>query len=315
MSGRARQASCSSATSRLPSSGRPRRKAAAERTLADRWKHTPQSSTTRSSRWPSNCVKSRCPRWVKARSCSRSAPCRSADRTSTRRTKPIRGRSTFRSSSATSSAEPSPASAAAFAASAKATASSARPPRRSAASACCAEPDATTCVPSRKGFGYGIDGAMAQWVRVPARCLHRIPDSLPFDIACLCEPHAVAYQSMCVNSVIHPGDLVVVLGPGPIGLLCARMAALSGADPLIVAGVTADAPRLETARTPRGDADGRPAAGGFGRSGARLLSDWCGSRLRCDRSEPAARGRASSDAPGRAGHRRWDGLRTRSRWT
>ena len=102
--------------------------------------------------------------------------------------------------------------------------------------------------PSRKGFGYGVDGAMAQWVRVPARCLHHIPDSLPFDIACLTEPHAVAYQSMCVNSTIRPGDLVVVLGPGPIGLLCARMAALSGADPLIVAGVTADAPRLEAAR-------------------------------------------------------------------
>ena len=102
--------------------------------------------------------------------------------------------------------------------------------------------------PSRKGFGYGIDGAMARWVRVPARCLHHIPDSLPFDIACLSEPHAVAYQSMCVNSTIRPGDLVVVLGPGPIGLLCARMAALSGADPLIVAGVTADAPRLEAAR-------------------------------------------------------------------
>ena len=48
--------------------------------------------------------------------------------------------------------------------------------------------------PSRKGFGYGIDGAMARWVRVPARCLHRIPDSLPFDIACLAEPHAVAYE-------------------------------------------------------------------------------------------------------------------------
>jgi alcohol dehydrogenase/L-iditol 2-dehydrogenase len=102
--------------------------------------------------------------------------------------------------------------------------------------------------PSRKGFGYGIDGAMARWVRVPARCLHHIPDSLPFDLACLSEPHAVAYQSMCVNSTIRPGDLVVVLGPGPIGLLCARMAALSGADPLIVAGVTADAPRLEAAR-------------------------------------------------------------------
>jgi alcohol dehydrogenase/L-iditol 2-dehydrogenase len=102
--------------------------------------------------------------------------------------------------------------------------------------------------PSRKGFGYGINGAMSQYVRVPARCLHHIPDSLPFDLACLAEPHSVAYQAMCVNSTIRPGDVVVVLGPGPIGLLCTRMAALSGADPLIVAGLTVDAPRLEAAR-------------------------------------------------------------------
>lgn len=102
--------------------------------------------------------------------------------------------------------------------------------------------------PSRKGFGYGIDGAMARWVRVPTRCLHHIPASLPFEIACLSEPHAVAYQAMCINATIRPGDLVVVLGPGPIGLLCTRMAALSGADPLIVAGLTIDEGRLETAR-------------------------------------------------------------------
>jgi len=101
--------------------------------------------------------------------------------------------------------------------------------------------------PHRKGFGYGIDGAMAPYVRVPGRCLHRIPDSLPFELACLAEPHAVAYNAMCVNSTIRPADLVVVLGPGPIGLLCARMAALAGADPLIVAGRAADATRLETA--------------------------------------------------------------------
>ena len=102
--------------------------------------------------------------------------------------------------------------------------------------------------PTRLGFGYGLDGGMAQYVRVPARCLHSIPDSLPFDLACLAEPHAVSYQAMCVNSTIRPGDAVVVLGPGPIGLLCARMAALSGADPLIVAGLPADAPRLEAAK-------------------------------------------------------------------
>ena len=101
--------------------------------------------------------------------------------------------------------------------------------------------------PHRKGFGYGIDGAMASYVKVPARCLHRIPDTLPFELACLAEPHAVAYNAICVNSTIRPGDLVVVLGPGPIGLLCARMAALAGADPLIVVGLSSDAARLETA--------------------------------------------------------------------
>ena len=102
--------------------------------------------------------------------------------------------------------------------------------------------------PSRQGFGYGVDGAMTEHVRVPGRCLHRIPDSLPFDIACLAEPHAVAFNAMCVNSTIRPGDAVVVLGPGPIGLLCAKMAVLAGANPLIVAGLSADEPRLETAR-------------------------------------------------------------------
>ena len=101
---------------------------------------------------------------------------------------------------------------------------------------------------ARKGFGYGVNGAMAQFVRVPARCLHKIPDTLPFDVACLAEPHSVAYQAMCVNSRIAPGDFVVVIGPGPIGLLCARMAALSGANPLVVVGLSHDGPRLDTAR-------------------------------------------------------------------
>ena len=53
---------------------------------------------------------------------------------------------------------------------------------------------------------------------------------------------------MCINSTIHPGDLVVVFGSGPIGLLCTRMAALAGANPLVVVGLPQDAPRLEAAR-------------------------------------------------------------------
>ena len=116
--------------------------------------------------------------------------------------------------------------------------------------------------PTRKGFGYGVNGAMAAYVAMPARCLHAIPDTLPFEHACLAEPHAVAYQSMCVNSTIRPGDLVVVLGPGPIGLLCARMAALAGADPLIVAGLppTRRGSRRRARSAPRTPSTSRPAA-------------------------------------------------------
>src|SRR5580693_2238294 len=35
--------------------------------------------------------------------------------------------------------------------------------------------------PDRKGFGYGVNGAMTKYVRVPSRCLHHVPDQLPFE--------------------------------------------------------------------------------------------------------------------------------------
>lgn len=101
--------------------------------------------------------------------------------------------------------------------------------------------------PHRLGFGYGVSGAMAPYVRVPARCLHSIPDGLAFEKAALTEPCCVAYNAVCVNAHIRPGDAVAVLGPGPIGLLCALMAKLSGADPLLVIGLPSDAKRLRAA--------------------------------------------------------------------
>jgi alcohol dehydrogenase/L-iditol 2-dehydrogenase len=97
--------------------------------------------------------------------------------------------------------------------------------------------------PSRRGFGYGVDGAMTRFVRVPARCLHRVPDGLPFERACLTEPSAVAYNAVVNNTRVTPGDRVVVLGPGPIGILCAAVARLAGADVALV-GLERDRARL-----------------------------------------------------------------------
>jgi alcohol dehydrogenase/L-iditol 2-dehydrogenase len=102
--------------------------------------------------------------------------------------------------------------------------------------------------PDRLGFGYGVNGAMASFVKVPARCLHRVPGSLAMEKAALTEPCCVAYNAVCGNSHPRPGDTIAVIGPGPIGLLCAAMAKLSGAGHLIVIGIPADASRLETAK-------------------------------------------------------------------
>jgi L-iditol 2-dehydrogenase len=97
--------------------------------------------------------------------------------------------------------------------------------------------------PSRKGFGYGVDGAMTRFVKVPARCLHRIPDQLGFEEACLTEPCCVAFNAVIENSRIKPGQRIIVLGPGTIGILCAAMAKLCGAEVAIV-GLETDRLRL-----------------------------------------------------------------------
>lgn len=97
--------------------------------------------------------------------------------------------------------------------------------------------------PTRKGFGYGVNGAMTKYVRVPVRCLHHLPDSLPIEKAGLTEPCCVAYNAVAVNSNVKPGDRVVVLGPGPIGLLCAAIARMQGAEVAVV-GLERDRPRL-----------------------------------------------------------------------
>jgi alcohol dehydrogenase/L-iditol 2-dehydrogenase len=100
--------------------------------------------------------------------------------------------------------------------------------------------------PTRKGFGYGVHGAMTKFVRVPARCLHRVPDHLPLEKAALTEPCSVAYNAVVNNSALKAGDRVVVLGPGTIGILCAAVAKLSGAEVAVV-GLEADRPRLDIA--------------------------------------------------------------------
>ncbi len=101
--------------------------------------------------------------------------------------------------------------------------------------------------PSRQGYGAMVDGAMRRHVPVPQRILHRLPDQVPFAHAALTEPCCVAYNAVINNGQVKPGDRVLVIGPGPIGIYSGLMAKFAGAE-VAVAGLPGDAARLDIAK-------------------------------------------------------------------
>lgn len=103
--------------------------------------------------------------------------------------------------------------------------------------------------PQKRGVGWGQDGAFASFVKIPGRLLHRIPDNVSFEEAALAEPMAIAVTGVLERTRVEPEDLVVVLGPGPVGLLSAVIAKAEGAAKVIVSGTAMDVPlRLKAAR-------------------------------------------------------------------
>ncbi|MHC1762385.1 MAG: zinc-binding dehydrogenase [Negativicutes bacterium] len=102
--------------------------------------------------------------------------------------------------------------------------------------------------PSRQGYGSGVSGAFTRYVAVPQRILHRIPESVSFDFASLTEPACVAYNAVFVKSRLRPGEPVVIIGPGPIGLFAVQMVRIGGAYPIILVGTSVDEARLKTGK-------------------------------------------------------------------
>jgi L-iditol 2-dehydrogenase len=67
-------------------------------------------------------------------------------------------------------------------------------------------------------------------------------EGIDHPVACLTEPLAVSLTSV-LNAQIPLGGSVVVLGPGPLGLMSARVAKLHGAGYVAITGLPADNPR------------------------------------------------------------------------
>ena len=90
---------------------------------------------------------------------------------------------------------------------------------------------------------YSMEGqpGMGQYMSVRFNCLNRF-EGMDWRIACLTEPLAVSLTAV-ENAEIPLGGSVAVLGPGPLGLMAARLARVRGAGFVAVTGRTADNPR------------------------------------------------------------------------
>lgn len=95
---------------------------------------------------------------------------------------------------------------------------------------------------SDKGFSHickelkfiGIDspGAMQEYWNVPSFTLHKLPATIDMKLAALIEPLSVACHDV-KRGRVKAGEVAVVLGGGPIGLLVALAAKELGADVVI----------------------------------------------------------------------------------
>jgi threonine dehydrogenase-like Zn-dependent dehydrogenase len=101
------------------------------------------------------------------------------------------------------------------------------PTLRCGACAECLAGHTQRCTGEHGNLGIFIDGGLADRVRVPAENLVALPPGLDVADACLVEPAAVAWHGV-VRAAIQPGERVVVLGGGSIGLLAVAAARAMG---------------------------------------------------------------------------------------
>jgi L-iditol 2-dehydrogenase len=100
--------------------------------------------------------------------------------------------------------------------------------------------------PHKRPIGWWTNGAYAEFIRVPAWLLHRVPAELPLLEAALTEPLAVC-MNVFQRTPVQPQSHVVVVGPGPIGILAGLAAKAAGAGSVTMVGRDTSRDRLDRA--------------------------------------------------------------------
>ncbi|MGQ7260337.1 Zn-dependent oxidoreductase [Vreelandella sp. V005] len=85
-------------------------------------------------------------------------------------------------------------------------------------------------------IGVHRDGGFEELVVVPAANVHQLPDHIGLDAAALVEPYTIA-ANVLDRMQPHPGDRLMILGAGVIGLTILQMALAKGIEEVIVTDV------------------------------------------------------------------------------
>jgi len=80
--------------------------------------------------------------------------------------------------------------------------------------------------------GVTIDGAFAEYVKIKAANVYKVPEDFNLDEAALIEPLACCVRGID-QAKIRTGDTVAIVGAGPIGLILLQLAKLAGASVVI----------------------------------------------------------------------------------
>ncbi len=99
--------------------------------------------------------------------------------------------------------------------------------------------------PERQVMGYYHNGCFAALVN--ATLVHQLPEAVSFEAGALTELLACCVHSVIEQAGVTAGDLVAVIGPGPVGLF-ASMVAMAEGGTVTLLGTSADSERLRFAR-------------------------------------------------------------------
>ena len=151
-------------------------------------------------------------------------------------------------------------------------------------------------------LGVELDGSYASLMRIPECVVHVCPPDMSLDAAALVEP-VTGGMLHCLQerNSINANDFVVVIGPGPMGILAVQFAKMRGARAVALVGLRSDRRRLEVGKEVGADYiltyEGNPLEEllDLSRGGADFVADCAGTQggtqLAIDVVKPAKTGR------------------------